>query len=305
MKQEMTCFVGNWKPSTCGEHLLHFLVAEVGEFQSIESSAELWLAGIPRSRSFAKFVHGVVVLHAFGRLIQVAKAFRSRHLDDEDTCLSLISGFLLEKMGISHATCQGFEKIPVLALNAARASSKNSHRVPQRNQREVQKEFSGMFCCYSCGGELDPNDRRKLVPDPSDGGKEIKNCRYAEYEHIWPHAFGGNTITSNLAPACQFCNSAKDSEVSWEWGLVQSLIPVTDLDQLTLEDKHLKRSTKISLHMKAAMQYARQNGTTLKDAIRIIGPRESSVAIIDSDDTPDFFNLKVHDVSRTGVHWDA
>lgn len=53
------------------------------------------------------------------------------------------------------------------------------------------------------------------------------------------------------------------------------------------------------------MLYARKHGTTLKDALRTIGPREAKVMIVDVDDTPDFFNLRVHDVRRTGIQWDA
>lgn len=53
------------------------------------------------------------------------------------------------------------------------------------------------------------------------------------------------------------------------------------------------------------MLYARKHGTTLKDALRTIGPREAKVIIVDVDDTPDFFNLRVHDVLRTGIQWDA
>ena len=57
--------------------------------------------------------------------------------------------------------------------------------------------------------------------------------------------------------------------------------------------------------MRAAMLYARSQGTTLKDALRTIGPRESSVMVIDAEDTPDFFNLMVHDSGRTGIQWEA
>lgn len=305
MTKEPFSFLGDWKPATDGERLLHFLVAEVAGFGAINSSALVCLAGIPRSQSFANFLHGVVVLHAFGRLIQAAKAYRERHVDDEKASLSLIALFLTDYMDISHATCGRFEELPALALDAARASSRNSHCVPRRTKQQVQDESRDAFCCYSCGNPLDPTDRRKYIPEPQGSGSLIRNNLFTEYEHIWPHSFGGNTTVDNLALSCQFCNEAKENLTSWEWALVQSLLPTADIGQPTLDHKHTKRSVKMSLHMKAAMLYARKHGTTLKGAMQTIGPREKSVTVIDTDDTPDFFNLRVHDEVRTGIRWDA
>ncbi|MFZ2998549.1 MULTISPECIES: hypothetical protein [unclassified Sphingobium] len=50
------------------------------------------------------------------------------------------------------------------------------------------------------------------------------------------------------------------------------------------------------------MSYAQVNGSSLKDALLAIGPREAPVRI-DADQGYDFFNLRVHDVDRTSVNW--
>lgn len=305
MTTERTSFIGKWRPATTGEQLLHFLVTNAAELKEVGPSTSDWLAGVSRSQAIAGFLHGIVVLHVFGRLLQAAKAYRARHVDDEANCLSLIETFSIDKLGITRATCNNFEGLAPLALDAARASSKNSHSVSQGKRREVQEEFRGAFCCYSCGTELDPFENRKEVPHPQKPWRNIPNIRFAEYEHIWPHSFGGDTTVANLAPVCLPCNDAKENSASWEWTLVQSLLPTADLGQPTLESKHTSRSIKMSLHMRAAMLYARKHGTTLKDALRTIGPREAKVIIVDVDDTPDFFNLMVHDVLRTGIQWDA
>lgn len=253
----------------------------------------------------AGFLNGVVVLHVFGRLLQAAKAFRARHIDDEANCLPLIESFLIDKLNITRATCRGFHNIAPLALDAARASGKNNHVVSAQKRVEVQAEFKGSFRCYSCGAALDPLEKRKEIHHPEKPWRKIPNGRYAEYEHIWPHSFGGDTVVENLAPVCLPCNDAKENSVSWEWTLVQSQLPTSDLGRTELDSKHASRAIKIALHMRAAMLYARKHGTTLKGALRTIGPRENSVMIIDADDTPDFFNLRVHDEARTGIQWEA
>ena len=52
------------------------------------------------------------------------------------------------------------------------------------------------------------------------------------------------------------------------------------------------------------MTYAHKNGSTLRDALLAIGPREPPVRI-DPDQGYDFFNLRVHDDIRTSVDLDA
>lgn len=305
LSTEQISFIGAWRPATTGERLLHFLVTEVAELKAIGPSTIDWLAGIPRSQSIAGFLHGVVVLHVFGRLLQAAKAYRAQHVDDEANCLLLIEAFLLDKLNITRATCANFEALAPLALEAARASSRNSHNVSLGKRREVQEEFKGNFHCYSCGAELDPSESRKEVPHSKKPWRMVPNGRFAEYEHIWPHSFGGDTIVENLTLVCLPCNDAKENSVSWEWTLVQSLLPTANLGGTTLDPKHTSRAIKMALHMRAAMLYARKHGATLKSALRTIGPREAAVMLVDVDDTPDFFNLRVHDAVRTGIQWEA
>lgn len=305
MNNNQATFIGNWKPTTAGESLLHFLVTNVAELKTLGSSVDEWLPGISRSQSISGFLHGIVVFHVFGRLLQAAKALRTKYVNNENDCLKAIEAFLADKLSITRDTCDNFAELAPLALDAARASSKNSHRIAKPKQIAVQREFENAFNCYSCGAQLDASESEKELPDPEKNGQKKRNPRFAEYEHIWPHSFGGDTIVENLAPVCLFCNDAKENSISWEWTLVQSLLPTADLGQTELDSKHTSRSIKISLHMRAAMLYARTNGTTLKQALRTIGPRESIVTIVDSDDTPDYFNLMVHNPDKTGISWEA
>jgi hypothetical protein len=305
MHTEEVSFVGKWKSATAGESLLHFLATEVTELRIIDSTARDLFSGVSRSQAISSFLHGVVILHVFGRILQAAKAYRSKHLDDENTCLLLIETFVVDKLNITRSTCQNFSSLAPLALNAARMSRKNSHTISQGKRREIQNEFKNEFRCYSCGCELDPYETRKEVSHPQKPWRKIPNHRFAEYEHIWPHSFGGDTVIENLAPVCLPCNDAKENYASWEWMQIQSLLPNAELGREILESKHTSRAIKISLHMKAAMHYAKKHGTTLKGALRTIGPREENVMVIDVDDTADYFNLRVHDELRTGIRWEA
>ncbi len=44
-------------------------------------------------------------------------------------------------------------------------------------------------------------------------------------EHVWPSAYGGNSIIENLLPACSACNSSKKANfATWVMPAIQSLI---------------------------------------------------------------------------------
>jgi len=121
---------------------------------------------------------------------------------------------------------------------------------------------------------------------------------YLTYDHLWPHSLGGDSREENLMVACRFCNVVKSDAVLWQWHLVQSLIPASSLGETLLDAHCLTRHQKMALHSRAALSYARTFGTSLKDAYIAVGPRLPLITILNPDDTADFFNLSIHDVSR-------
>jgi hypothetical protein len=144
--------------------------------------------------------------------------------------------------------------------------------------------------CYSCGrlfGSI-------FLDAPAPDGLQ------ATADHIWPRALGGDTIESNLLPACPSCNSFKGHIAAWQMAWIQPVV-FADVDEVN-GLKSLQVDVKMALHIRAAMAYAQRNGSSLKDALLAIGPRESPVRI-DVDQGYDFFNLRVHDAVRTSVNW--
>ena len=291
--------MGNWKALTAGERLLHFLATKVDGLRDMEFSKVTAASEITRGPAFGRFVDNCLILHCFGRLLQVAKYYRSRLEAAE--ALAAVESYLVEYLNISRGSCMGFKQLSPLALEAAAASSEANRRIKPAVRQEVLKPYRGVVTCYSCNGDLDVEAQKTVVV----GEKETDNRLYLDLDHLWPHSYGGDSVAENLLPCCVFCNRAKGDSASWEWVALQALLPEASFEITHLDDKHTSRGEKIALHMRAAFEYARTNGTTLKDAYKSIGPRQPQVMLVDSSDTPDFFNLRVHDHAGSGISWRA
>jgi hypothetical protein len=291
-------FVGSWRPTTAGELLLHFLATNVVALRDIGFSRMDGIAGITRASPFAQFIDNCVVLHCFGRLLQVSKHLRNINENAVDA-RTAIEKFAINSLNISRGSALNFDELPTIALEAAEASSEASRRIKSSVKSTVLNRYNGTYACYSCDGPL-AIDAPQTLPG---GCNPRPNPQYLDFDHLWPHSLGGSSVEENLLPSCQFCNKAKGDNASWEWVPLQALLPETVLDTLHLESKLLTKAEKIALHMRAAFEYARTNGATLKDAYIAIGPRLPNVTLVDPSDTPDFFNLRVHDEDRSGISW--
>jgi hypothetical protein len=291
--------IGKWKPVTDGEKLFHFLIKNVGEFGALENLRSDFVSGVMRGREFMQFTEGAIVLHCFGRLLQAAKWYRNICSDDPARGSKEIKSFVVDTLGIAKATCASFDELAPLALAAAAAASSSSKTPNSSEKRKVLDNCKKMFNCYSCGIELDPNASSDIYDE---NGKSFQNPHYLEHEHLWPHSFGGNSIAENLLPSCPFCNRAKANIASWEWIPLQSVLPKFEGKSSFINASDHHGQLKIGLHIRAAMAYARINGTTLKTAYSLIGPRLKEIHLVDTNDTADFFNLRVHDFEETGIH---
>ena len=293
--------VGKWKPATDGERLFHFLATNVAEFHGLKHLAHDDIYGIMRGRELANFVQGVFVLHCFARLLQVAKHYRVKELDNPEKAVSEINYFVMETLGIAKSTCKSFRDLAPLAIEAAAAASKSSKTPSLTVKKEVLAKCHNLFYCYSCGSELDPQAESHIFD--SETGEQILNSRYLEFEHLWPHSYGGNSIPENLLPACYLCNREKQNIVSWEWVQLQAFFPNFESGAYDLDGVEFSKIMKIGLHIRAALDYAKINGATLKDSYKLIGPRLNTVSVLQKKDTADFFNLRVHDPETTGIYW--
>lgn len=301
--------VGIWKPITDGEKLFHFLASNVTEFNGLNQLLHNDFLGIMRGQDFARFVQGTMILHCFGRVFQAAKWYRDNN-DDQMKAVEQLNTFITDVLGIAKATCKDFDSLAPLAMDAVAASSASSSTPNSRVKAEVLEACNKQFNCYSCGIELDPTAKNEILDETTQlpkkdekTGRPLQNPNYLEHEHLWPHSFGGNSVAENLLPACPFCNREKKNMASWEWSHVQATLPKFQLGAAYVDGPEVTKNIKISLHIRAAIAYAVKNGTTLKDAYKSIGPRSKEVFMIDNYDTPDFFNLRVHDSQLTGIHW--
>jgi hypothetical protein len=281
-----TSFVGLWKPVTAGELLVHFLCANAPCFSQPPLTPHNTLDGIPRGLPFRDFVHGCLLFHASTRLTQVAKHYRSLYIDDDGKALNAIRQFALDQMDLAPGSCKNFEDLPLRTFDCAASASRASSTPNIHEKKKVLDACKGVYACYACGKLLDPSVRDTLADN------------YLTYDHLWPHSLGGDSKAENLMVACRFCNVTKSDAVLWQWHLVQSLIPASALGETLLDAHCLTRHQKMALHSRAALSYARTFGTTLKDAYLAVGPRLPLITVLNPDDTADFFNLSIHDVSR-------
>jgi hypothetical protein len=292
--------IGKWKATTDGEKLFHFLVKNVGEFRALEHLHEVSVSDVIRGREFMRFTEGTIVLHCFGRLLQAAKWYRVEYNDDPQRARKAIENFAIDTLGIAKATCSSFSELAPLALAAATAASESSKTPNPSVKSKVIKNCNNKFNCYSCGIDLDLQAPSDIIDN--DSGKLIPNPHYLEHEHLWPHSFGGNSVAENLLPSCPYCNRAKANIASWEWSPLQSFLPKFEGKSESINASDHNGQLKIGLHIRVATAYARINGTTLKNAYGSIGPRIQDIYLVDSNDTADFFNLRVHDFEETGIY---
>lgn len=138
-------FTGLWKPTTAGERLVHFLANNVADLRTMDLRAMSVLAGFTKGPNFRHFLQGCLVLHCFGRLLQVSKHFRAMYLDDASAALRSIETFAIDRLSISREACKDFEQLPPLSLEAAERSQPRL-ALHQTTERSIKCENCVMAC---------------------------------------------------------------------------------------------------------------------------------------------------------------
>src|SRR5262249_39535859 len=128
------------------------------------------------------------------------------------------------------------------------------------------------------------------------GQRKANAPDFLELDHLWPSAYGGDSVQENLLPSCQFCNRKKAEMICWEWIAAHSIVLGPRSTQETLNE--LPTIAKIALHRRAAFALARGRRVTLSQAFQELGAW-TSLRPIEQDDTADFFNLEIHDTAVT------
>lgn len=136
--------------------------------------------------------------------------------------------------------------------------------------------------CYMCGAPLDFTNHA--------------NHAFYTCEHIWPQAYGGNSIVENLLPACHSCNNQKKQHfATWAMPAIQSL--VLGLSPAGDRLQEIDGSFKFAIHYRTAQNFAISRRITLKEAFLRLGPWQE-VRVRDENDIVDVFNLENHDQER-------
>lgn len=273
-----------WVASTSGERLMFMLLRNHQEWRVLaESLIEAKLRIGRRYDDLSSFFVGASVLHLQQRLLRLAHDVREQESDRWKQARML-----------RERTCDVIQLTPIeysgdypALIEAVLTSSEQMPKEPGAAlKRQVIR--NGPKHCYSCGRQFGITTG------------DAPNGLQATADHIWPRALGGDTLEENLLPACMSCNSSKGHIAAWQMAWIQPVVFADIDEQQGL--KSLQREVKMALHIRAAMTYAHQNGSTLRNALLAIGPRESPVRI-DPEQGYDFFNLRVHDHIRTSVNW--
>lgn len=269
-----------FKPVTQGEWLYTKLVElfindQQALYRAVDTLRGSALIG-SRAPAFANYLGGLYCFNLTARLIRTSQALISHEDHGEAMYRGTLLSFLANYCEISEFRF-GRPYINLLINLSLEAARSSGNPIPRSVKHSVAAR--GQECyCYICGMQI-------FV----DG--EVEETR-VEYEHLWPSSFGGDSVVSNMLPACHECNNRKGSMLLWQDGPVHSFIlpPYPTENDLTT----VTRTTKIAWHRKAIFELAIDQQLTLKEAAIKLGPSNfSSCAPMDPDDASDFFTIQI------------
>lgn len=173
---------------------------------------------------------------------------------------------ILETMSIHHDDVADIYQRLVPAIR-----SRNSH-IGNGARREItafaERE---MTWCYLCGIEMDFG---------ANGHNEFT------IDHVWPRAYGGDSVPENLLGACRSCNNAKSDTPAWAMYPIQSMIAGHQLSTA----QGLSRETKLAVRARQAEQFSRSANISLRDSYVRLGPPNPATTSGESI-AADFFAL--------------
>jgi len=258
---------------TDGEKLCRFIEHHLlsnTNWETLESS----LKYTGRQSELIDFFRQLTIVNLAGRLV-IGGASLAKQVDISDPRFENdFRSFLRDNLEIPYYL---IDKTYRFAHRAVQASRENiSDSLGRRLKNWARKKHSH---CYLCGVSLDFKDSNSY---------NAYTC-----EHLWPRAYGGNSIEDNLLPACQSCNSHKKGNfATWAMPAIQSLILGFQPSSQRLQE--IDGCYKFALHYKIAQQLADQKRLNLKQAFLQLGPW-TDVRVYNKNDVADFFNLENHE----------
>ena len=229
-----------------------------------------------RSSSFRLFFQEALALNMTRRLILFAEHLTKNANADDPHFLVLLKT-AISRLGLMELDRQG--KISRLTQSALINSR---HSISPTLRRQMfdwgRRKHQG---CYMCG--------RTLSFDSVDEGGD----GYATLDHLWPQAYGGDSVIENLLPACGKCNSQKKQDyASWAGCNIHTLMIGMNPSGGAL--KSVGQHFQYALYNRGITEYANRNKCLLKDSYISHGAWRPVVGVINEDDVGDFFNLFNH-----------
>lgn len=273
------------KDITSGEVLCTFLKHNIVDC-SLWPELALMLDSTGRGAEWRDFFEEVVSTQLTGRLVVAGKAIAEnlggRSALGELVFKQQINTLIADtKLELPKRTLKS--KLSDLIERAVRATYGEASNADKCILRE---DAGRKPRCYLCNQQLVLN--LDSIFEPTDEDKK----RAVEYEHVWPRAFGGDTVIDNLALSCNDCNKRKASYANWAMVDIQSLILSHNPSTSSLEKiSGLRRFAMLSYE---AHRLARENSLSLKAAHLLLQNAIAVPRVRRLADVADFFNLIGH-----------
>jgi 5-methylcytosine-specific restriction endonuclease McrA len=271
----------NYKMVSSGEHLCSLLYEEAvnPEFWLRFQNKHLIATGRPLE--FRLFFQKAIALNLTRRLILAGEEAKGQIEPSDPGFLQYLSP-AIDRWGLHELNNRG--RLARLIASSVIASNHNISNTLR--DRFLRRARNGQQTCFMCGQFLNCDvDTNSFRHDD------------VTLDHLWPQAYGGDSIEDNILPACRGCNTGKKQDYpSWAGCNIHTLMIGTQPSGEAL--KSVGGHFKFALYNRAVLHFANQERITLKSAYLRIGPWTDTPWFIDEDELGDFFNLTNYNPER-------
>jgi hypothetical protein len=254
---------------TSGEYLAGYLLdRHLTDDGRSWTSVGMTLLRCGQSADWLQAMREMTVLHLLHRLIMAGTVIARRYREQAILVERETKQAILEHMVV------GWEDVSALFARLEPAIRAASSSVPEGVRASLTEAArTSHAVCYMCGTQLEFIER---------------GFRSFTLDHVWPQAFGGDSVEENLLPACRSCNECKANVAAWSLYPIQAMVHGF---QMTDEDlSFLSKEMRLAVHARAVREHARSADISLRDSYLHLGPqgvptpRNESLAV-------DVFNL--------------
>lgn len=235
--------LGHTRPfESKGEHLASYLQSYLGYDDPSWASLSRILLPSNRAEDWVEAFKEMTVLQLVRRLIVAGGVhFRQWWSTDDAILERKIKDMILDTMVIHWDTVNVIYERLLPAIRSSRKGVSDGLHSKILASAKREKPY-----CYLCGIELN------FITNEEDNSATV--------DHVWPRAYGGDSVFENLLVACRVCNRLKADTPSWAMYHIQSL--VVDVDKLEL----LPKWTRLAIRTREAQTVANREKVSLRDA---------------------------------------